>query len=232
MLQPRADEVLTEEAASRLLDLGFVVIPGPVPRGEIASLVDAYEVAVASAAPADVSIGRTTTRVDNLVNRGPAFDAVYVYPPLLDACCRVVRQDFKLSTMLARTLRPDSPDGELHVDFEQDAEGYPMVGFILMVDDFRPDNGATRFVPRSHAWTTVPEDVQGQVLACGSAGSLIIYNGSIWHGHTANTSGQPRRSIQGACIWRSSMSGGNLPARMTPETLARISPRARYLLGV
>ncbi len=25
-----------------------------------------------------------------------------------------------------------------------------MVGFIFMVDEFRPDNGATRFVPRSH----------------------------------------------------------------------------------
>ena len=24
---------------------------------------------------------------------------------------------------------------------------WPLVGFILMVDEFRPDNGATRFVP-------------------------------------------------------------------------------------
>ena len=45
-------------------------------------------------------------------------------------------------------------------------------------------------------------------------------------------SGQPRRSIQGAYIRRDAESGENLPARMLPETLARISPLAKYLLAV
>ena len=38
----------------------------------------------------------------------------------------------------------------LHVDVGRHAAEWPLVGFILMVDDFRPDNGATRFVPGSH----------------------------------------------------------------------------------
>ena len=115
-----------------------------------------------------------------------------------------------------------------------------MVGFIFMVDDFRNDNGATRFMPGSHLWSVAPTDRQGdlkadrtgQLLACGPAGSMIIFNGSVWHGHTVNRSGQPRRSIQGAYIRRDAESGENLPARMLPETLARISPLAKYLLAV
>jgi hypothetical protein len=26
-------------------------------------------------------------------------------------------------------------------------------------------------------------DYTGQVSACGPAGSVVIYNGSVWHGH-------------------------------------------------
>ena len=55
---------------------------------------------------------------------------------------------------------------------------------------------------------------------------------SVWHGHTANSSDEPRRSIQGAYIRREAPSGVNLPERMRPETLARISPLAKYVLAV
>jgi ectoine hydroxylase-related dioxygenase (phytanoyl-CoA dioxygenase family) len=126
------------------------------------------------------------------------------------------------------------------VDFERDKDGWTTVGFILMVDEFRSDNGATRFIPGSHNWSTVPDklkndhqaDYENQIVACGPAGSLIVFNGSVWHGHTANSSDKPRRSIQGAFIRRNACSGENLPERMRPDTLARIGPLAKYVLAV
>lgn len=231
---------LSADAARELRDVGFVVIPGPVGPGGLARLAEAYDAAVAAACPEDVSVGSTTTRVHDLVNRGPEFDALYVYPPVLEACCRVIGRPFKLSTLLARTLRQHTKAQALHVDFGRDDEGWPMVGFILMVDEFRRDNGATRFVPGSHRWPAAADRLAGeraadfevQVPACGPAGSVIIYNGSVWHGHSANSSGEPRRSIQGAYIRRDARSGFDLPARMRPETLARVGPLARYLLAV
>ncbi|HXU39073.1 MAG TPA: phytanoyl-CoA dioxygenase family protein, partial [Blastocatellia bacterium] len=193
--------------------------------------------AVSGAQPADVSLGSTTTRVHDLVNRGPEFDGLYVYQPVLEACCRIIGQPYKLSTMLARTVRPCSQPQGLHVDFKRDAVGWPMVGFIFMVDEFRCDNGATRLVPGSHRWSTIPGELNDRVAddevqACGPAGSVIIYNGSVWHGHSTNESGEPRRSIQGAYIRREAQAGVNPPARMRPETLARVSPLAKYLLAV
>ena len=231
---------LTADALRELRDVGFVVIPGPVATDRLARLAAAYDSAVASASPGDVGVGSTTTRVHDFVNRGSEFDELYVYQPALAACCRVIGQPFKLSTMLARTVRPRAQAQALHADFERDTGGWPMVGFIFMVDEFRRDNGATRFIPGSHDWSTVPDelmkdpvaDYENQTVACGPAGSVIVYNGSVWHGHTANSSAEPRRSIQGAYIRREARSGVNLPGRMRPATLARIGSLARYVLAV
>ena len=233
-----SERALSEGFARDLLEHGFVVIPGPVRPAEMPRLADAYDAAVAAAAPEDVSIGRTTTRVHDLVNRGPAFDRLYVYPPVLEACVRTIGRPFKLGSLLARTLRPGAPSQALHVDFPGDGDGWPMVGFILMVDAFRPDNGATRFVPGSHrrpatqggAGCGLQADHEGQVLACGPAGSVIVYNGSVWHGHAANRSSERRRSIQGAYIRRDAKPTVDLAGRMRPETYSRLGPVARYLL--
>src|SRR2546425_7267576 len=93
-------------AVQDLRDVGFVVIPGPVAPDRLAQFAEAYDSAVVSAAADDVSIGSSTTRVNDFVNRGPEFDGLYVYEPVIEACCRIIGQPFKLSTMYARTVRP------------------------------------------------------------------------------------------------------------------------------
>lgn len=224
---------LSAGAIRDLSDLGFAVIPGPVASDRLAQLAAAYDATVASASSDDLGIGSSTTRVQDFVNRGSEFDELYVYQPVLEACCRIIAQPFKLSTMLARTVRPRAHAQALHVDFARDIDGWTMVGFIFMVDEFRSDNGATRFVPGSHNWSTVPDKLvndplgyENQIVAVGPAGSIIVYNGSVWHGHSANSSDKPRRSIQGAYIRRNARSGVNLPLRMR-LTLLPASVRLR-----
>jgi len=126
------------------------------------------------------------------------------------------------------------------VDVPRNSADWPLLGFILMVDDFRPDNGTTRFVPGSHWWLATPEDTmsdvraahEAEVLACGAAGSLLVFNGSVWHGHTANASNWPRRSIQGAFIPREGRAATDFAARMQPETRARLSSLAHTVLAL
>jgi ectoine hydroxylase-related dioxygenase (phytanoyl-CoA dioxygenase family) len=136
-----------------------------------------------------------------------------------------------------------SSNSELPTDAASQLDDvWPMVGFIIMVDEFRSDNGSTRFVPGSHQWADTPRapgdiveeatpDQQRQLLASGPARSVIIYNGSVWHGHSANLTSVPQRSIQGAYIRRDAVSGIDLPARMRTETLRRISPLEKYVLA-
>jgi hypothetical protein len=211
---------------------GFVVIPGPVSESKMAELTNAYDRAVLQADPSDVGVGGSTTRVHDFVNRGAEFDDLYLHVPILEACCHVIRQPFKLSTLLGRTLNPHKPPQKLHVDFPGDETGWPMVGFIFMIDDFCPENGATYFLPGSQG-ATYPRGVpHSLVQACGPAGSMVVYNGSIWHGHAANASDRPRRSVQGAYVRRTDKASTDFGARMRPETLQRISLLARYLLAL
>ena len=219
---------LSSEAAYALQTDGFIVLPGPVPEAGLAKLAHLFDEAISGAAPDDIKVGSTTTRVRDFVNRDAAFDELYLYPPMLQACCRVIGQPFKLSTMHARTVRPRTPAQRLHADFPSDVRGWPMVGFILMIDDFTPENGATCFALGSQGKEVLPAS-SSLVQVCGPSGSVIVFNGSVWHGHGPNLTDTPRRSIQGAYIRRTEAS---VPARMRPETLDRIGALARYLLTV
>ncbi len=235
-----AGDALPTHAASELEEQGFVVLPGAVPWERMDPLADAYTAALASATGDDIRIGSTSTRVGDFVNRGTEFDDIYVFPPLLEACCRVIGRPFKLSSLLGRTLRPHTTAQELHVDVRRESRDWPLLGFILMIDEFRPDNGATRFVPGSHRWASNPEDTisdlrtkhDDQVFACGPAGSLIVFNGSTWHGHSENTSSGPRRSLQGAFIPRDGHAATDFSSRMQPDTRARLGELARYVLAL
>ena len=238
-----SDSHLSPDAARQMRDIGFVVLAGPVIPGGCEQLTRAYDRAVATADSSDVHTARTgaSTRINNFVNRGPEFDNIYIYPPLLAACSQVIGGPFKLSGMRARTLHAGAPAEELHVDVKHQADGWPLVGCILMVDAFSAANGATRFVPGSHLQTREPGEVMNnpndthpeQVLACGPAGSIIVFNASVWHGYSANKSSTPRRSIAAHFVPRDATASPDDPSQRTlPVTLLRIGSLAKYVLNV
>ena len=187
--QIRSGKTLPSQSVRQLLESGFVIIPGPTSGDPFNELPTAYDNVMAVAPGPDFKIASTTTRMSDLLNYGSVFDDIYLYPPLLEACSHIIGQPFKLSSFLARTLRAGTPSQELHADLARGSEDAPLVGFILMIDSFREDNGATRFVPTSQNWTDLPCDrlsdtrvhYSGEVLGRGERGTMIIFNGAIWH---------------------------------------------------
>src|SRR5215510_7679181 len=105
--QRLAAECRLDAAVARALEHdGFAVIEGFVSPASLEPLILAYERAMREADAPDKAIGRTTTRVHDLVNRGSEFDDLYVREPVLAACCQTIGRPFKLSNMLGRTLHP------------------------------------------------------------------------------------------------------------------------------
>jgi ectoine hydroxylase-related dioxygenase (phytanoyl-CoA dioxygenase family) len=205
--------------AATLREVGFAVVA----RARVDVRV-AYDRAVAEADASDVST-KECTRVHDFVNRGPAFDPFWLDPLLLATCTIVFARPFKLSSFHARAVNPGGGPQQLHVDLAGDDDVPTLVGFIWMVDEFSDDNGATRFVPRGRR-------EHDAVVAAGPPGSLVVYDGGLLHGHGANRTRTPRRSLQGAFVQRHVRQGIDQRARLKPETAARLDARAKYLLDV
>jgi ectoine hydroxylase-related dioxygenase (phytanoyl-CoA dioxygenase family) len=108
----------------------------------------------------------------------------------------------------------------MHADLAHDEYGPRLVSFIYMIDTLTENNGATCFGPSRPA------------KGCGPAGSLLVFDGAVLHGHGANTTALPRRSLQGAFVRRTESPAIDFAKRMSEETLDRLSPTARALLGL
>ncbi len=235
-----ASRALPPHAIQSLDRTGFVVLPGPLPTTRVHALQTAYDAAAQTAAPEDVRRGRTSTRITDFVTRDAIFDCIYIWPPALDAARQVVGASFRLSAFHARTLHPGAPAQELHVDIPPTSDAWPMLGLILMVDAFHADNGATRFIPGSHRRAEAPAVILAdpfasqpdELLACGPAGSIILFNASAWHSHTANSTALPRRSLQATFIPSTGRPATDFRARMPADVLARLTDTARNLLGL
>ncbi len=194
----------SKEPLSNAKECGFVILPDVISAGRLTEIGAAYDRLMTLGSGGDFRIGSTTTRLYFTDNKAE-FEDIYHYPPLLNACRAFIGEPFRLSALLGRTVRPGSSAQDLHADIERTRGDESMAGFILMLDSFTQENGATRFVPGSHDWPDFPSDRsvdpsqewEGEVLACGDAGSIIVFHAGIWHGHTANSTFKARRSIQG-----------------------------------
>jgi hypothetical protein len=72
---------------------------------------------------------------------------------------------------------------------------------MIMLDDFTEENGATRVIAGSHR---IPwrgnEETRAQALdktsvVTGPAGTMVVYDGLLWHAVGINKTGRPRRAI-------------------------------------
>jgi hypothetical protein len=198
---------------------GFAIIPHTsVPDASARSLT-----AIASASAASgwgISEGSTNVRINGLLSREPDVAAILMHPSLLEAARVLVGSEFKLSSFHGRHVRPQAAAQRLHQDVSIGADGWPLLGFIYAVSPFGPENGATTFAVASHHCETLPDDAE-MVQAVCPAGSLILFNGSVWHGHGANHTRSWRYSIQGAFIPRAAIATFDF-RQLDCEQLARL----------
>jgi ectoine hydroxylase-related dioxygenase (phytanoyl-CoA dioxygenase family) len=86
-----------------------------------------------------------------------------------------------------------------HMDFPRVLNGYFMsVNVMLAIDEFRPDNGATIVLPGSHQKVVAPqlEKVEHTAMAATCpAGSMLVFDSTLYHAAGPNTSGADRLAI-------------------------------------
>lgn len=182
-------------------------------------------------------------RLANLVDKGEIFERLAANPAVLERVAHVLGQDFKLSSFNARSANPFSSEAQpLHCDAGAlpDANGFWVCNTIWLLDDFTPENGATRVIPGSQNWRTLPQEVLDdptaphaeETLVLGPAGSVVVMNTHAWHGGTANRTAHHRRALH-AFYCRGDKPQQQYQKRLLrPATQARLSPELRRLLAL
>jgi ectoine hydroxylase-related dioxygenase (phytanoyl-CoA dioxygenase family) len=95
--------------------------------------------------------------------------------------------------------RPDIFQLRFHQDFPRVLNGYLMsVNTFLAIDEFRQDNGATLVVPGTHQLDPAPSQDYLETYAIPvvcPAGSMIVFDSTLWHAAGENVSGQDRLAV-------------------------------------
>lgn len=172
------------------------------------------------------------------VNGDPVFLGLYTHPKILAAVHHVLHCSFRVTQIAGRDPLPGYGQQGLHADWPAREKGEPfrIVTTIWLLDDFTADNGATRLVPGTHLLSTPPPKSfaapanrhPDQKVVVARAGSVLVFNGHLWHSGTANKSSSPRRVLQCLFVGRDEFRYSRVKVE-NPESLPST---ARYVLGL
>ena len=186
--------------------------------------------------------GRFTKRTGALIARCPESRPVVTHPLILEAANEFLgpyceRIQLHLTQTIA--ILPGQPVQVLHRD-RLAWGGYipksiePQFNTIWALTDFTQENGATELIPGSHLWGPgeVPSEEDARTFkALMPAGSVLVWQGPLFHRGGANDSSRTRLGItlQYCQPWLRQIE--NMVLAVPPETAAQYSKRVRAMLG-
>jgi hypothetical protein len=227
----------------QLGELGYLVLPDFVPAPmleEMRERVEALWAEEGDDAGSEFLLEPGTRRLANLVDKGDVFARMVVMPGILECIEAVVGPDYKLSSLNARSTNPHNPEAQpWHMDAGAipDERGYWVCNTIWMLDDFTPDNGATRMIPRSHTWRRLPaagnrDTLPDEQLVTGRAGTVVVMNTHMWHAGTGNRTDRCRRALHGFYTRGDKPQQQYQKALLRPQTIGALSPEQRKVLAL
>lgn len=239
-LQTLPNTATTEEILAVINKDGAVILEDVLTEQEVAQFrqeLDPYMEATANGS--DDFTGRSTTRTGGLVARSAKARDMIMNAQVVEAANGFLApycQRIQLHLTQIIRLKPGQGKQEIHRDrwawghYMKDLE--PQFNTIWAISDFTKENGATQVVPGSVDWPddrkAKPEEICQAEM---SAGSVLLYTGSVFHSGGANQSNGDRIGVNltYALGWLRQEENQYLS---TPPELAReYSPELQDMLG-
>ncbi|MYD98494.1 MAG: phytanoyl-CoA dioxygenase family protein [Gammaproteobacteria bacterium] len=219
-----------EAAVERIRAEGFAVLPDLVDEDRLARLSEDSEALLHPVHTQPGLNGKPATgrMFKGLFRSTRAFDDIIVHPTVLAVVQGVLVGSTKqkanylgsrfrgiqLSTAMIKDVQPGEDIRTMH----QDDGYYPIprprqpltVNTLLAIDPFAVANGATRLVPRSHLWSKPLEQDHDFVTVEMDPGSILMFDGSVWHGRGPNTTADRCRralNLYYSCSWLRQIDG-------------------------
>jgi ectoine hydroxylase-related dioxygenase (phytanoyl-CoA dioxygenase family) len=144
-----------------------------------------------------------------------------------------VQNGFILPSFPEKT--PSVFQNNFHMDFRRVLNGYiASMNAMFAIDDFHADNGATLVVPASHQKTEAPSveymNAAAIPVLC-QAGSMILFDSTLWHAAGRNTCGHDRLAINQQFTRAFFKQQVDYPRALGKDAITQLSDRSQQLLG-
>lgn len=237
---PEAAPIDFDAHAARIAEQGYTVLERVIEPDLLDALSDALErlESYFGIVPSPNSFeGERTVRIYNLLALERVFEAVPVHPAVLPLVERVLDPGCLVSSLSSISILPGERAQPIHADDQLLPLPKPHVPIVCnsmwALTDFTEANGATRLVPGTHRADGNPEygGDYPTVAAEMPRGSVLVWNGSLWHGGGANTTDERRVGIaMNYCAgWVRQQENQQLG--IPRDVAARFGPRLRSLAG-
>ena len=179
--------------------------------------------------------GFRTKRIYNFMKKTRTADDLCTHPRVIAIIEGYLQSQIQLSSATGITLLPGETSQGLH----RDDSVYPlprprpplMVGTLWAIDAYTVANGGTELLPGSHISMEEQVPAIPPINIVMPAGSVLLFDGGMWHGGGANTSDQQRRalSLSYCCAWLRQQENAYLSIPL--ETVRSLSRPLQCLLG-
>ncbi|BCA27832.1 phytanoyl-CoA dioxygenase family protein [Metapseudomonas otitidis] len=176
---------------------GFALLRGAVPADWLEGLRSAFDAGVKPSAEWPVPRGQDWQHA--LLDLDAGVRAVCRLPALLAVVGALIGERFFLAQVEGREPLPNGGRQRLHRDFSAERPG-DTVNALVFLDDYGPDNGATRLIPGSHRpdLAAPPVDFDDEshaIQLSGSAGDILVFDADLIHAGSLNRLGSRRRTL-------------------------------------
>jgi ectoine hydroxylase-related dioxygenase (phytanoyl-CoA dioxygenase family) len=180
--------------------------------------------------------GHKTVRIYNLLAYGAPFSDVPVHANVLPIVEEILDPGCLISSLSSIAIDPGEVAQPIHADDMVIPLAKPHIPIVCnsmwALTDFTEANGATRLVPGSHlkdnptyggAYDSIPAEMK--------KGSVLIWDGSLWHGGGANKTDKRRTGIAMNYCAGFIRQQENQQLGLKPDLVKTFSPRLQELVG-
>jgi len=180
--------------------------------------------------------GHRTVRIYNLLALERIFERIPVHAAVLPIAEGVIGEGCLISSLSSIAIDPDEIAQPIHADDQLiplEKPHRPIIcNSMWALTDFTEANGATRLVPGSHRRENPAFGGQYETIAAEMPkGSVLVWDGALWHGGGANRTPVRRTGIAMNYCAGFIRQQENQQLGIPREIAARFEPKLQELCG-